>query len=251
MDSQTTIATVEGVRALEASPPEAQHDPLLVLALQNQVPVETIERLVALKERQEERSARQRFIEAMARFRSTCPNVAKSSTAKITTRGGSGYEFRYAELDEIADTIRPHAEANGLAYTWSCRFDAQAQLLTTVCKLQHIGGHEESAEFPVPTASSSAMSDQQRFAAAFTFGRRQSLFAVFGLATTDETPDKPGDVQPITEEQAATVAAMLDELPEPRRAAFYKWVGFANVEQIPANRYGEVVAALEKARGAS
>lgn len=248
MESNTTIATVNLPPATTQQTDPNAHDPLLVLALQNQVPVETIERLVALKERQEERSARQQFIEAMARFRATCPNVSKSSTAKITTRGGSGYEYKYAELDEIADTIRPHAEANGLAYTWSCKFDAQSGLLTTICTLQHTGGHQVSAEFPVPTASASAMSDQQRFAAAFTFGRRQSLFAVFGLSTTDATPDKPQDMEPITAEQEASIAAMLDELPEARRKSFFAWVGFEHVADIPANRYAEVVAALEKAR---
>lgn len=239
-------ANATALQTVEASP---ALDPVLVLALQQQVPIETIERIVAMVERKQERLAREAYFEALTRFRAACPPVKKTSTAKITTRTGSGYTYNYAELDEIAETVRPHLEANGFAYTWDCDLSADSAILTTICTLRHVGGHAESARFPVPTSSSSAMSDQQRYAAAFTFGRRQSLFGVLGLSTTEATPDTAQDMEKITADQAANLRALCDEI-KPDMVKLLAFAGVTALEDIPSGRYGEIVALLEKRRKA-
>jgi hypothetical protein len=228
------------------------HDPLLVLALQNRVPVETIERLVALKERAEERHAAMAFHAAMVRFRATCPSIVKTSKAKITTRGGgSGFEYSYAELDEISETVRPHLEANGLSYTWDADLTHETGILWTICTLRHVDGHHVTTRFPVPTASASAMSEQQRYAAAFTFGRRQSLFGALGLATTDSAPsERPQDMEKITPEQVANLKALLDEIKADasRREKFLAYAEVEQLEDVTARHYAGLVRALEAAR---
>lgn len=237
------------VKDLPVRAADPGHDPLLVLALQNQVSVETIERLVALRERADERSAREAYFAALRSFSAACPPVQKTSKAKITTRTGGGYEYAYAELDEIAETVRPHLEANGFAYTWDCELSTDSAILITICTLRHVAGHMTSSRFPVPTASSSAMSDQQRYAAAFTFGRRQSLFGVLGLSTTEATPDEPGQMATITAEQAANLESLLDETKRDR-VKFLRYAGAASLAEIAAGRYAELVALLEQARKA-
>ena len=184
----------------------------------------------------------------MAQFQRACPPIPKSSKAKIATRTGGGYEYSYAELDEIADTIRPHLHANGLSYTWDSRVTEDGKTLTCICTVRHADGHAVPASFTVPTATSSAMSEQQRYAAALTFAQRKSLVQALGLVTTEATPDSAPQMESITEDQAATLRAMLDELPAERRPGFMVYAKVERIEDIPANRYGELVSALEKAR---
>jgi len=248
---QMTIATPLGVELQKTDEPQIEaHDPLLVLALQNRVPVETIERLVALRERAEERSAARAYFSAMARFQSDCPPIPKSSNAKITTRQGAGYSYQYAELDEIAATIRPHLHANGLSYTWDSTVSENGAMLTCVCTVRHADGHSVSASFVVPTATSSAMSEQQRYAAALTFAQRKSLVQALGLVTTDATPDAPQEMESITAEQAANLNALLDET-QTDRATFLRYAASESVEAIPRNRHAELVGLLERKRAAS
>jgi len=252
MSEAVTVATSSGLQTLggEVEPEvAAQHDPLLVLALQNKVPVETIERLVALRERADERSAARAYFAALAAFQSECPAIPKSSTAKITTRTGGGYAYKYAELDEIAATIRPYLHAHGLSYTWDSSVSENGSMLTCVCTVRHADGHAVSAQFAVPTATSSAMSEQQRYAAALTFAQRKSLVQALGLVTTESAPDAPADMERISDEAAANLDALLDET-KTDRTKFLQYAGVGKIEDIPAGRYDELVALLERKRKA-
>jgi len=224
-------------------------DALIALALQRDVPVETIERLVALRERALAKQAEQAYNAAFAAFQAECPPVPKTSRAEIATRQGSKYGYSYAELDEIADTVRPHLTKHGLSFNWDCRVSDDGARMTATCRLRHIGGHGDSAEFPIPTASSSAMSDQQRYAAALTFAKRQSLISVLGLVTTGATPDAPGDLTPISSEQFMTLAALIQEVGADL-GKFLRYAKVSRLEDIPAGRYGSLVAALEQKRKA-
>ena len=239
-----TAATPNALQTTDGEP-----DRLLMLALQNQVPVETIERLVGLVERAQAKRAERAYFAAIAQFQNECPQIPKSSTAKIATRTGGGYAYHYAELDEIAGTIRPHLHANGLSYTWDSSVSENGAMLTCVCTVRHAEGHSVSASFAVPTATSSAMSEQQRYAAALTFAQRKSLVQALGLVTTEATPEAPQEMERITEEQTANLYALMEEVGADRRK-FLAYAGVQAVEEIAAGRYGELVAALEQKRKA-
>lgn len=242
----SVIDTSNPQTALTVDDGKSQIDPLLVMVLKNEVPVETVERVIALIEKREERSARESYFAALSEFKKSCKLIVAESEGKIATRGGSGYTIRYAELDTIIEAVTPGLEANGFAFTWDCELTAPT-ILTTICTLHHVKGHSESSRFPVPTTSSSAMSDQQRHSAAFTFGRRQTLFGVLGLGTTDAGPDKPQDMEAITAEQSANLEALLDET-KTDREKFLQYAGVDKLQDIPAGRYSELVALLERKR---
>jgi hypothetical protein len=116
-----------------------------------------------------------------------------------------------------------------------------------VCVLRHIDGHEERSRFPVPMKTDAAMSDAQKAGAALTYGRRQSLVAVLGLTTADEDTDAPAEVAFITDSQAADLEALASEV-KADRAAFLKFLGVSSFAAIPAARYREAVASLERKR---
>lgn len=181
---------------------------IIQFAIGQNVPVETIERLVALKERMDDRAAAQEYNVALARFQADCPPIQKKSTASITTNSGSSYKYSFAELDEIARTTRPILTRYGLSYSWDS--DVQGDKLVCVCTVRHIAGHAQSAKFALPTTTKSGMSDQQKVAAALTYARRQSLIQALGLTTTDADTDSAAQaVEKITDDQAKELEALV------------------------------------------
>lgn len=211
--------------------------------------VESLEKLVALSERVEGRRAGQEFGDAKAKFQNACPSIRKTSTAKITSRKtGTSYSYAYAELDEIAATVRPHLHNLGLSYSWDSKVEAGK--IRVVCTLRHLNGHSETATFECPVDGNDSMSDPQKYASTLTFARRYSLIQVLGLTTCDPDDDAgkplpPAAVAGTTEAQAADLRALLEETKVPEDA-FVKRLGVASVEEIPPDRYDAAVRALRE-----
>jgi hypothetical protein len=206
--------------------------------------VEALEKLVALKERVDDRAAAMEFNAALAAFQAECPPIAKKSIAKIATKAGGEYAYRYAELDQIKRITQPILSKNGLSTTWDS--EEAGGKITCTCTLRHVGGHAQTAKFVCPTDTTSAMSSQQKNAAALTYARRQSLIQVLGLTTCD--PDTDGKALesisfPDAEQiEAAIVSTKSD------RAKFLAYMRVKDVSEILAGDLEKAHNAL-KAKG--
>jgi hypothetical protein len=213
-DATHEVATVAPDRLPRApANGEGEITSILRLAVEKQVPVETLERLVALQERMSDRAAASEFAQALADFQAECPPIRKTETAEIVGRdAGRKFTYSFAPLDEIARTIRPLLHRRGLSYSWDQKIDKG--LLECTCKLLHVNGHFQTSTFTVPTESSSgAMSPAQKNGSALTFARRYSLTAVLGLTSTDEDSDAPQrSTEPITPDQVADLENRMEEV---------------------------------------
>ena len=241
----------DAVQVSSAAGGVASIQDLMHYALERGADVGALEKLVDLHERVTKREAALEFARAMAAFQAACPPIKKDSTAKIATRGGGSYSYTYAELDSIAGTVNPILRDNGLSYTWNSSVDEKGLMLTCDCIVRHINGHSETSRFTLPIANDSAMSAQQKVAAALTFAKRQSLTAALGLVTTDEDTDavtREVDTTPITDEQLTTLEELIDdaEIDGPR---FLKFLGVTKLAELPRARFVEAKNAIaEKKR---
>jgi hypothetical protein len=241
---EVVIAEMTGMAlSTEVTVPE-----LIRFAIERKVDPDVLEKLVALQERVMARNARAAFFEALHAFQEECPEIHKSRSAKITTKGGGEYGYTFAPLEEVTRTIRPLLKQHGLAYSWTTEASANPGILNVVCVLRHVEGHEERATFPVPSETSAAMSAAQKNGAALTYGRRQSLVAVLGLVTSDDTDgQEPGE--PITAEQVIELDGMIQKSGA-NRARFLKWLEVERLSDLPLAEYGKAVRALqEKTKG--
>lgn len=239
---ESVVPVVATPTEITVQEPKSEIGHLLQLALTSGVPVETIERLVALKERAEARNAAEAMTNALAAFQAECPHIRRTSQASITTGSGGSYGYKYAELDQIASVIRPLLVKHGLAYSWD--MDAANDRITCTCILRHVAGHSLTAKFATPTSTKSAMSDQQKVAAALTYARRQSLVQVLGLTMTDKDTD--GAVQntaKITEQQGFDIEDLIRDSGADR-AKFLAYMGVASVGDILAADYQKARTSL-------
>jgi hypothetical protein len=230
---------------------------LIRLAMDKGVDVAVLERLVALKERVMDRDARGAFFQALANFQRECPVLDKNATAKITTKTGGSYSYTFTPLPDICKQVNPILERHGLSYSWTTKEAAHPKVLMVVCVLRHVDGHEERAEFPVPTETDAAMSGAQKVGAALTYGRRQSLVSVLGIVTADEDDDAPDRVSAarITEQEVEQLNRKIDEVTTGRddQDFFRRFLKFMNVDglgAIPASDFGKAMTRLEQMKPA-
>lgn len=154
-------------------------------ALTSNVPVETLERLFALRAEVKSEAAKEAFIIAMAKFQSECPTIQK--TKEVRTNAGS-VAYSYAPIESIVSQVKEAIQNNGFSYSTNMKMLPEG--VTVTIKIQHILGHSEETEMTVPLGTkTSVMSSSQVVAAASTFAKRYAFLNAFGILTGDEDND--------------------------------------------------------------
>ena len=116
--------------------PAGTDDALLLAVLERgkDIDVEVIERIVALKERTDDRAATRSMYDAIASFQSKCPPIPKTRRVEYASRKGGTVSYSYAPLEEIAAVIREPLFENRLGYTWDSKTDASGGIK---CRAPH------------------------------------------------------------------------------------------------------------------
>lgn len=247
MSDDALITTVE---ATEIDRGPAQIQQLLQTAVDKGIAPESMEKLVALYERLEDRASVKAFNRAFASFRSECPIIRKTKTARVRMKSGGTYSYDYEPLERLLPQLEPVLFRNGFSFWWDQSIDAHQIKATFI--LQHEDGHRQESHFSCPaTTTNPGMSDQQKYASATSYAKRQALVAGLGLATADKDTDgNEANLDRITDSQAADIEAMLTEFRPDDRTRFLKWARVAAVEDIQRGDFASCIAALEKKRNA-
>jgi hypothetical protein len=191
---------------------------LIAKAIEANVPVESLERLLAMRSELKREQAAVAFNHALANFQAEIPPIVKSKTARVQGRNGS-FSYNYADIAAIQRAIAPRLKECGLSVT----FDTQqeGETLHVFCIVHHIDGHAEKTGFPVPIDRAARMNDSQKIGSALTYGRRYALCAALGIVTAEDDDD--GQAATNTRQAAAptpappapTPATSAPQAPEP------------------------------------
>jgi hypothetical protein len=181
-DEKQLILGTSEIQAL----PEDPNDRLLMLAIQGNLDVEKLSQLIELKNRQEERQAKQEFDRNFAEMQRQFRPVART---KKTDKA------KYAPIEELQKEYGPIIADHGFSYRWSEDSLSDGGLRVTL----HISGYGHTADnhkdLPVyePDKGTSTgkpiMNSLQAEGARSTYGRRYTFIAGFGLIIEDEDTD--------------------------------------------------------------
>lgn len=150
-------------------------------AIAANVPVETMERLLAMRDKIKAEQAKEAFNYALAGFQGECPTIEKKKEAK----DGSKVLYTYAPLDSIVTQVRSLLQKYGLSY--AIKTDTVDGNVQATCFVRHKLGHEESSTATMPLATKTGiMSNAQQVAATMTFAKRYAFCNAFGIMTGDE-----------------------------------------------------------------
>jgi hypothetical protein len=173
---------------------------LIAIAIQQNLDIEKLERLLALKERYDAQQASKSFIAAMSSFQKQVAEIPKSKQVGYTNRSGGSTSYKYAELGTIDEVIKAPMAANGMTKRWEIK-DEAAEIFVT-CIISHVDGHQERTTMSSAKDASGGKNDIQSKASAITYLQRYTLIGALGLTTASEDNDGDGAAPPsITHQQ--------------------------------------------------
>lgn len=214
--------------------------------------VDVLERIHAIHREVRADEARAAFARAMSAFRADMPPVTKCVPGQHgVTHAGTRTRGMYAPLDAITAILNPIAAKHGFSYRFDReRKEGQDWIL---CVITHEGGHSEVSRFPVKDDTGPGRNAIQATASAEAYGRRYALTAGFAITTADPDDDAQaagGSPDTITDEQAANLQALAEEVGADR-AKFLAWAGVDRLADLPASKLPAAVRMLEAKRKAS
>ncbi|WP_246693032.1 ERF family protein [Mesorhizobium sp. M2E.F.Ca.ET.154.01.1.1] len=214
-------------------------------ALASNATPETLERLLALQERWEASQARKAFDEAMAAAKAEIPVIAKNRTVDFTSAKGRTH-YRHEDLAEIARTVNPILSKHGLSYRFRTSSVANEPVSVT-CIVSHRLGYFEENTLTGPRDDSGNKNSLQQVGSTLTYLQRMTLKAALGLAAAEDDDGRRGgtdDAGNISEEQAATIRALIEETGTDIQH-FCELMKVESVPELAASQYDRVIKSLE------
>lgn len=195
---------------IEPTQQEQSVEGYITQAIAEKLPVETMERLFALRERVKAEAAKEAFVKSMMGFQQDCPVIEK--TKDVMNKDGRTVRYKFAPIEAIVTQIKPYVLKHGLSYRWEV--DTKDGKVTARAIITHILGHSESSAFEVPVDVEGYMSAPQKNASALTFAKRYSLCNALGIATGDEDTDATDVTQKDPKDPKSKIVFRLRALKE-------------------------------------
>jgi hypothetical protein len=170
--------------------PIADPQALLLRAVEQNVSIDTLERLLALRATLRAEAAEAAFFAALAAFQGECPTIPKTKSA-----GQGGFSYKYAPLDQIVATVGPLLQRHGLSYTVDTVIEDTN--LVAICTIHHVAGHSLASTFRVPIDKAARMNDTQKVGSASTYAKRYAFTNGLGILTGDEDTDAQQPKRPL------------------------------------------------------
>lgn len=188
------------------------------------------------------------LMKAMHQFQGAVDGVKRDST-------NPHFRNRYASLENVMDTARPHLQTCGLVL-----MQAPGRVVDGCIEVSTRISHAESGEWLQATMHVPlAKRDPQAAGSALTYGQRYSAMAALGLPPTDDdaevaidrrnerpTPDKVN----VDQSRADEIADVLIEAMKFSRnsASLQAWKKdeWKHIKELPKPQYERVVAAFKE-----
>lgn len=183
----TTLPLEAGVKELQtvepASMPAVVEDSSALmferLARDPNVPVEKLERLMAMHERVLALQAKAAFDSAFAEMQGEMPAIIE----RAQTNNGT-----YAPLEDIVAGIRPVLQKHGFSVSHETQWP-DARTVRVIGILTHRDGHEKRSEFLTTADSSGNKNAIQGLGSAIAYGRRYTTKDLLNIVTRGEDDD--------------------------------------------------------------
>lgn len=214
---------------------------LLAMAVGNGADIQTLERLMALKERHEANEARKGYVDAMARFKAEPIDIRKTKAVGYETQAGDFVGYKHATVADVVDAVVPAMARHGLSHAWEVHQESGQVRVT--CTITHALGHRESVTMTAAPDDSGKKNKIQQVASTVTYLQRYTLMAATGVAAKDmdsdgrEPPGEPegdDDSERVITDWVSAIdeCATRTELAERRKEMIAK-LGGGDVNKVP------------------
>lgn len=212
-------------------------------AMNPDVDMDKMERLLAMQERIMAKNAEMAFNAAMADAQSKTRQVAADATNPQT-------RSKYASYSALDKALRPIYTAAGFSLSFDTGEGAPADWVRVLCYVSHRDGHSRTYHADMPADGKGAkggdvMTKTHAAGSALSYGMRYLLKMIFNVAVGEDDDDgqAAGRGQTISESQVADLEALIEEV-SADKAAFLRWAKVNSLSEIHVNAYAGCVQAL-------
>lgn len=235
-------------------------DQLLTLAVDKDLDMDKLERLIEMKDREEEKTARSLFNVAMA-------TVQKDIQPIIADAENDHTGSTYAKLCTIVSTLAPIYTEQGFSVSYGQAECSSHKLVEdgwfrTTAELSHAGGFSKQyfVDLPADIRGSAGTINKTLIhgtKSTITYARGILMGLMFNFTTSmDVDTDGNRLTDTITDEQAATMRDHLSVFDDPAAAEkdLVSWLKVSSLEDIPVRIHSKAqkaIAEQKKAEGKS
>ena len=158
------------------------------------------------------------------------------------------FRSKYADLAACVEALIDALNKNGIFLMQRTNADAETVSVETVF-VHESGEILEAGKLTLPVSKR----DAQGFGSALTYSRRYSLMAACGIAPEDDDGNAavaggqppPSKKRFVTEEQIQQIVDLVDEVGADHQG-FLNYLGVKDIVQLPADKFGAAIAALNR-----
>lgn len=204
-----------------------------------------LEKLLAMYERIMARNAEMAFNAAFAEMQSEMPVITENGQIKV----GNEVRSKYALFEDINDTVKPILKAHGFAVTFKTKTVESGITVTAI--LMHKDGHREDTEMTLQADTSGSKNAVQGVGSSVSYAKRYGLTALLNITTRGEDDDgQAGGAKTISPDQVLELQKMISDYGADQKG-FLAYMKVPNLTLIPAAKFVDAKAALEKKRNAA
>jgi len=153
-------------------------------AIQKDASIDTLERLIRIREDIKKEIAKEEFFSKLNAFQARC---GKITTNRVVYNKDGTVRYKYATLEHLQSQIKDLSEL-GFSYSFETEL-RDKNFVRVSCILKHTAGHSEKSSFDIYMDTSSYMTDIQRMGSTLTYAKRYSLLSVLGITIEGEDDD--------------------------------------------------------------
>jgi hypothetical protein len=155
---------------------------LLAMAVDKDLDIEKLAKLMELQREYNADIARKDFFHALTSFQADCPEIRKSKEVSF-----GDTKYHYAPLADIVRQIKAACKSFELAYRWE--IDDTKEEIKVTCIITHSAGHSEKTTMTANPDSSGKKNAIQARGSAIEYMKRYTLIGALGLSTADSDID--------------------------------------------------------------
>lgn len=202
--------------------------------------VETMERLLAMHERMQDRQAKAAYNTALAVLQPLLPVITERG--EIKDRNGN-VQSRYAKWEDIIEEIRPLLSEHGFALSFRVGQNGDKIAVTGV--LAHKDGHTEETTMLLPADTSGSKNAVQAVGSSTSYGKRYTAEALLNIISKGQDDDgrKAAAPQLITAEQKEQIIALMKET-NADTAKFLEFMAVETLDELPFSKFNKAINLL-------
>lgn len=223
------------LKTIESTEQELTPMALLQIATKKGADVDKLQQLMIMKREYDADIAKKAYVAAMAKFRSECPTINKTSKVEFGTT-----KYTHATLAGALEQIKDLLGKNGLSHSWVTNQSSNA--ITVICRVTHELGHSEETSLIGASDTSGGKNAIQGIGSAVTYLQRYTLFSILGLAAAVD--DDGASSEFINEEQIETLRKLVQES-KADLTLFLKFLKAESLADILMTNYGKAESLLK------